>query len=519
MSSQNLELTRRERRLEAKKLHSRYSFLLIYPNAYHVGMSCLGFQHILALVDSVPEWHSERAFLGCQRSLETGRFLGDFDVVAFSVPYELDYLSIPPILASAGLPPHSRDRSKRHPFILAGGAALAINPEPVADFDDLVVPGEAEEVLPFLLQAIEGVLKQPREEQLRNLARVEGVYVPRGYRLIITKSSVRLRPEKGFPRSVSRPIPACLEQFPAFSRVITPATVFSNRVLVEIGRGCGRGCRFCAAGYLYRPVRCRKAEAVLELCRGIGDRAAAFGLISSAVSDHPEIISILEGLLASGFKASVSSLRVETATPRLIELLASLGQETVTLAPEAGSAGLRKMIKKDVPDDLFLDVLEQAHRCGFSRAKLYFLVGLPRETDRDLDQLVFLAERAAKVIPLGVSICPFVPKPGTPFQWVPQALLPELRAKLRYLRSRLDRRKGLKVETVSARESFRQAILDRGDRRLGALMEKGDWRRAAELFPPSQAPDWTRESPPVFLGSGLTVTAIRREYRSFLNNG
>lgn len=504
-----------EKTLGRKKLEAPHSFLLIYPNSFYLGMSNLGYHSVLSLVDSQPEWYSERAFSGSERSLDKNRTFSSFDVVAFSIAYELDYINLPLIFRQGRLPLRSSQRDERHPLIIAGGAALLINPEPIADFIDVIVFGEAEEALPAILELVAEEKTGSRDQLLRKLAAIKGVYVPKFYKYRFDQKGriSGTAAEKGFPLPIEKNWLVDLESYQTVSYYVTSQTVFSGRALIEIGRGCVRQCRFCATGYLFRPMRTRSAKAIYAAAEKLQPLTCSLGLISPTVSDHPQINTIAPRLIEKGFSLSVSSLRAESVSTPLLEALVASRQKMVTLAPEAGSLSLRKRMNKDMEEEIIAGVLNSARRVGLQRAKLYFLVGLPGETNKDIEEIVSLTQRLSSFLPLSISVNPFIPKPHTPLQWSKLDRVDSLKGKLWYLRSELYKIGGIKVRLGSVREAVRQACLSRGDRRMGQVIEEGDWSTAKNISNPFRLRKRSEFFPWSIFSSGVKEEYLWEEYQ------
>ncbi|MCX6350180.1 MAG: radical SAM protein [Candidatus Aureabacteria bacterium] len=421
-----VQKTNGERIVVARKDSAPHSLLLVFPNSYYLGMSTLGVQAVLSIADSLPEWCAERAFAGDERSRERRRTFSSFDVVAFSLSYELDYLNLPAVFAQGRFAARSAQRSESDPLVIAGGIAPTINQEPLADFMDAIVLGEAEGPLEGILAAA-GRRRGSRKDLLRELAVIPGVYVPSLYRAKGEGEAVERVPAERVPGG-GAPFPirrsrAPADSPPAVSRYVARDTVFADRGLIEISRGCPRQCRFCAASYLQRPIRVHDPSAILAAAERFVPVTKKLGLIASAVCDHPRIGEIARALSGAGFSLSVSSLRAGAPDRDLLAILAAGGQKTLTLAPEAGGELPRRRLNKDIPEEDFAATLQAAREAGFLKAKLYFLVGLPGETDGEVGEIVDLCRRLSGLLPLSVSVHPFIPKPHTPFQWDPVAPL------------------------------------------------------------------------------------------------
>ncbi len=439
----------------------KLSIALVYPNTYAIGMSNLGFQTVYALLNRFDRVVCERIFFeGSEMiSLESERPPGDFDILAFSLPYEHDYFNVAALLRMSGLPLRSAERDRRHPLIIAGGPAVTANPEPLAELLDAFVIGEAEGILPPLVPVLLGGSESPREDLLREIARVPGMYVP-----LVS----------------SDPVKRCwapdLSEFTTGSIVLTRETELGDMYLMEIARGCARGCRFCLAGYHFRPMRYRPADLLIAQAReGLRYRERV-GLVSAAISDHPQIEDLVSGLRKMGISFSVSSIRVKPLSEALLKGLAESRTQSIALAPEAGSERLRRVIGKGISEDDILSAVERVARYDFGRVKLYFMIGLPTETDDDIMEIVRLAAMAKGVFEkhrvgtrLAVNVSPFVPKAGTPFQWLPMAPERILKRRLRVLKTELVRR-GIEVKAESIEQSLVQGILSRGDRKVGRLL-------------------------------------------------
>lgn len=472
--------------LLAKEHGGRLRVCLVYPNTYFVGMSSLGFQAIYHLFNAHPRVLCERAFLPDPDDLAELKRTGDplvshesltpldaFDVIAFSVAYELDYLHLARILRLARVPALRQERGPRHPLVMAGGAAVSLNPEPLADLVDLFVLGEAEPVATALLDA----LADPslgRAERIEAAARLPGVYVPRS---------------RGFSGPVVRQHLEDLDQAPTYSRLLTPETEFGDLFLVEVSRGCGRACRFCATPQCFWPPRWRRAERILEAARiGLAYRSAV-GLVGAAVSDHPEVDAIAKGVVGLGARLSVSSLRADSVTPALVEALAAGGARSLTIAPETGTEALRETIGKPIGDDQVIASLRLAAAAGMREAKLYFMVGLPGEIESDVTAIPALVGRCLREAGLArvtVAAGGFVPKPLTPYERERMLPTAELARRLRQVREALRRERHVVLALESANWSHVEGVLSRGDRRLGPALVRAEqlggnlaaWRRA-----------------------------------------
>ena len=471
------------------------SVCLVYPNHYHTGMSNLGFQTVYELFASSPGILCERAFLPeiaesngrCRNdvqplSLERQRPLSDFDIIAFSVSFEPDYVNVLRILNLSRVPVFSAERNESHPLIIAGGAALFINPEPVADFIDLICIGEGEEMIPSIVSKLMSPGDPDRRELLLGLSAIPGIYVPRFHQPIYKAGKLTgFHTEPEVSCGIRRVCAQLDRHPPSQSIILTENTEFGDMFLVEVSRGCPRGCRFCSSGFVYAPFRQHSLETLITAVnRGLEYRNK-IGLVGAAVSDHHAIGALCRHIVERGGRVSVSSLRVDSLDSDMLDALTASGHKTIALAPEGGSQRLRDLIRKNLTEQQILDACDTLISRDILNLKLYFIIGLPTETNADLEELVDLVmtirtkvvERARANRRLGeilLSVNPFIPKPFTPFQWNGMEPLSSLKRKQRMLELRFRGIPNLRFKMESLKEAYFQAALSRGDRRCSTLL-------------------------------------------------
>jgi radical SAM superfamily enzyme YgiQ (UPF0313 family) len=443
---------------------------LAYPNSYYLGMSSLAVHVIYRLFNEQPGIVCERTFVtkGQPICLESQRPLMDFVALAFTLSFEMDYFNLVEMLRRAGIPPLAEERDERHPLLLTGGPCVTANPEPLALIFDALVIGEGEEVIPTLAETLRREVRAPRLELLRQWAMIPGLYVPRFYQVEYDGLEIEIEHEPFAPYPVKRQWVRDLDAHPTTSVILTEETKFGDMYLIEVARGCGRGCRFCLAGFSYRPLRERSVDLLLDQAKqGLGYREK-IGLVGAALSDYSQIDALTQGLRQLGAQISISSLRVDSLSETLLEALAQGRTQTLTIAPEAGSARLRSCINKGISEEEILEVAQRASR-HFPQLKLYFMLGLPSEREEDIAALIQLTQKIKERFSghLIVTLSPFVPKAQTPYQWAPMTPLAVLETRLRYVKQGLS---SIEVRSDSAAEATIQATLARGDRRVGLAL-------------------------------------------------
>jgi len=474
----------REQGTIIKDWGGRIPIALVYPNSYYVGMSSLGIHAIYSLLNGFGEVVCERVFWEKENrdrklpatSLESQRPLSDFSVVAFSISYELDYFNVVQILKASQIPLYAADRDERHPLVIAGGPCIMANPAPLSPFFDCFCIGEAEEILPAMLPVLNEGISDGRDELLKSLATIPGIYMPQYY--------------SGTP--VVRQWVSNLDDFPVASAVLTPDTELGGLYLIEVERGCNWGCRFCLVSNVFCPMRYRSTNKLIAQAElGLKYRKR-IGLVGPVVSDHPQVEELFARLSKMGVGLSVSSLRVRPLPDVILGELARGGARTVTLAPEAGSQRLRQVIKKGISEKDILEAVGKVAEQKIKQLKLYFMIGLPSETDEDVEEITKLTLACKSILDqrrsgcrITLNVAPFVPKASTPFQWMPMAEPSTLNQRLSLLRNKLLPR-GIKIKSESPAWSEIQGILARGDTKLAKVLADiepvslAGWRRAAE---------------------------------------
>jgi radical SAM family uncharacterized protein len=481
---------------------------LVYPNTYHVGMSNLGVHQIYTILNSRADTACERVFLPDEEdieeyiktrtklfSLENKRPMKEFDILAFSVSFEQDYPNILEMLDLSGIPALKRDRSEDDPLVILGGICSFFNPEPLTDFIDAVIVGEGEEVVAEFIDAYRENRGKGRLDLLRAVGRIPGIYVPEFYDVLYNEDGTikeRKVIDPSAPDRIVKRTVKDINRMPAATVILTPNTEFSDMYLSEITRGCGRHCRFCMAGYIYLPPRNLSLERAKAQAEKADDLCGKIGLVGAALSDYPDIGEVCAAIEGG---VSVSSLRADSMSEALIDRLAKSGHKTIAIAPEAGSERLRNVINKGITEADILRAADMVFGRGIPNLKLYFMMGLPTETQVDVDAIISLAEKvrevqlkharpAGRIGGITLSVNSFVPKPFTPFQWEPMDAVESLNKKQRHLEKAVRKIGNMNIIHDLPKWEYIQALLSRGDRRIGSLIKtahekNGDWKAAA----------------------------------------
>ena len=529
-----------------KDWRGRVKVALVYPNRYHVGMSNLGFQTVYHQLNEIEHVVCERSFMpedidlisGRVTTVESGRPVSDFDIVAFSISFENDYLNLLTILQKAGIPLLAGNRENPHPIVMAGGVACSLNPEPIALFIDCFFIGEVETMLPRFFDIFSpGLLDAGRRSCLKQLAgNVPGIYVPAFYKTAYNADGTisSFKPVCDVPDRVKRVYLKDLSQTETCSAILTPHTTFARTFLIEVGRGCPHGCRFCSAGYIYRPPRFRPLsllEKNLEQGLMVTDK---IGLVGAAVSDLPDIKKLCAQAHQKGSKVSFSSLRADAIDPEFVSVLKQSRVKTATIAPDAGSERMRRVINKGVTEDDVLNAVNYLVSGAIPNIKLYFMVGLPTETMDDVEAVVKLCKqvkneflKASRLIKrigkITVSINSFVPKPFTPFQWVAMDSIPILKQKIKLIKNGLKGVANVRVHADIPRWAYIHALLSRGDRKVSQVLSlanrnKGNWAQTLKATSVSLDSYIYRERcfdeilPWDFIDHGIKKSFLKQEY-------
>ncbi len=536
----------------------RITVCLAYPHYYRTGMSNLGFQTLYALFNSHPSFLCERVFLPDPDdeatfiskstplfSLESQKPLADFDIIAFSISFENDYPNTLKILAMSRIDLLTHQRSEEDPLIIGGGISVTLNPEPLADFFDLFILGEGEEAIPEFLDIFREShhLGLSRHETLSRVQKeVEGAYVPRFYSVTHNPDGqiIAFEPtDSSFPERIRKRSVGNINAFNTDQSIIASDTEFGDMFLSEVSRGCGRGCRFCAAGFAYRPARFRKPEILEEsITRGL-EQQKKIGLLGTAVSDHPDLISLCQSILEKNGKLSIGSLRLDRLNKETVSLLREADVEMVSLAPEAGSQRLRDLINKKITESHIFDSVELLIENLILNIRLYFMVGLPTESPEDIEAIIDLAKRIKhraikysagkrRFRRIVLSINQFIPKPATPFQWQGLEDTNLVRRRIRKIESSLRKESSVKVIHDLPKWNYIQAFLSLGGRSAGQVLlsvhkNKGNWSQAFKEvninpdFYVYRQKDTDEILPWDFIDHGVSREFLIKEYRKALS--
>ncbi len=484
--------------------HAGQKVAIVYPNTYFVGMSNLGLHIIYEEINLRNDSVCERIFLPEKKeleaydktktplmSVETQRPMHQFDVVAFDVTFEMDYFHIPLMLRHGRVPIMGKDRTEFDPIVIAGGPCATFNPEPFADFIDAFIIGEGEGIVSRVLDIIrDGKMEGlDRHTILRQLADVSGVYVPSLYVPIYNEDGEFKGYDiaEGVPKTINRHFEMLTSG--GETVVATNYTEFGAMYIIEVARGCGRHCRFCMAGYCFRVPRVRPLDILKEGVERAEKLGKKVGLMGAAISDYPEVDELVNYIRSKDMRYSCASLRADSLTQAVVDGLADSGQKTITIAPETGSERLRRVINKGISEEHLQNAATLSAKSGIQHMRLYIMIGLPTETDEDIEAIVGLAERTQAHMEkvgckgrLTLSINPFIPKPFTPFQWMAMDNQKAVEKKLQYIKKALQKNRRIEVLVESPKEAYIQGVLARGDRRLGAVIAACAADRGSKSF-------------------------------------